>query len=146
VRYHDRNNKGETEERRRPELRVGRGVIEDGLVQHATSSTQMISLHISIFLLWAETYYRRMAARSQGQQPGMATLRPSVDVKDLMTELTKISPKRSESRSQVKLPITDANTEMRVSHKIKLRKSLLSSRRKLCDPVKFRASGHRIHG
>jgi len=40
---------------------------------------QVISLHISIFLLWFETYfivmyYRHMTAGPQGQQSGMATL------------------------------------------------------------------------
>jgi len=68
----------ETENRKKSNgERVGRGA------QHPTDSTQEISLRISISLLWFETYfvathYKRMAAKPRGQQPGMATLRPSV--------------------------------------------------------------------
>ena len=91
TKYRRREKMPGTENRKRSDGgRIGRGA------QHPTGNTQVISLRISISLLWFETcfaiHYRRMVARPRGQRPGMATLRPSVDGRS-EAEATMETPK-----------------------------------------------------
>jgi len=112
---------------------------------YRTGSMQVISLRISIFLLWFETcfiatYYRRMGSRLRGQQPRMATLRPSVGERSLTTEL--VEPSHEKPTPKIGSGGNDygnVDIEMWVSRKTEIREDLRSSRRKRCDPVEFRA-------
>jgi len=77
----------------------------------------------------------------RGQQSGMVTLRPSVGERSYDGDLPREIDTKIGSRGT---DYWDADTEIRVSRTIKIRKSFLSSRRKLCNPVEFRAPEHRI--